>query len=60
MLEEMDRACRNFDYEGVRRSLQSIIKEYTPQCGIEDFIWLEQARLHLPKIGETPGAAALL
>lgn len=52
MLNEMDLACKKFDYEAVRASLLSIIKEYSPQCGIEDFIWTEQARLNQSKGSE--------
>jgi FlaA1/EpsC-like NDP-sugar epimerase len=52
MLNEMDQACKKFDYEAVRASLLSIIKEYSPQCGIEDFIWTEQARLNQSKGSE--------
>jgi FlaA1/EpsC-like NDP-sugar epimerase len=52
MLNEMDQACKKFDYEAVRASLLSIIKEYSPQCGIEDFIWTEQARLKQSKGSE--------
>jgi FlaA1/EpsC-like NDP-sugar epimerase len=38
-LQELDQACQHFDYEKVRELLQQLVTEYTPQCGIEDFIW---------------------
>ena len=42
MLNELEKACENFDYEEVRRLLLRMVSEYAPQCGIEDFLWREQ------------------
>ena len=60
MLKEMDRACSQFDYEGVRTSLRTIIKEYSPQCGIEDFIWLEQRTQQSRPLQVTPDTSVML
>lgn len=40
MLQQLDAACTNFDYLTLRELLQSLVKEYQPQCGIEDLLWL--------------------
>lgn len=42
LLAELDDACRRFAYEDVRTVLLKAVKEYTPQCGIEDLIWSEK------------------
>lgn len=39
LLSKLDEACNCFDYEGVRAILLLAVKEYTPQCGIEDTLW---------------------
>ncbi|MFC7299254.1 polysaccharide biosynthesis protein [Herminiimonas aquatilis] len=44
MLQALDQACIEFDYEQVRTLLQQIVPEYAPQCGIEDFLWQEKSR----------------
>lgn len=44
MLQALDVACKEFDYEQVRTLLQKIVSEYSPQCGIADFLWLEKNR----------------
>jgi FlaA1/EpsC-like NDP-sugar epimerase len=41
-LRKLEKACDNFDYEGVRELLMQIVPGYAPQCGIEDFVWREQ------------------
>lgn len=41
-LEQLEQACKNFDYEAVRRLLLELVREYQPQCGIEDMIWSEE------------------
>jgi hypothetical protein len=41
LLLELKLACEQFDYVQVRAMLQRIVSEYTPQCGIEDLLWLE-------------------
>jgi FlaA1/EpsC-like NDP-sugar epimerase len=38
-LARLDAACTQFDHETVRTLLRQIVREYTPQCGIEDLIW---------------------
>lgn len=40
LLDEMRFACDQFDHEGLRALLLRAVTEYTPQCGIEDLIWL--------------------
>lgn len=45
ILNKMDQACTNFEYEELRSLLQLAVKEYTPLCGIEDFIWANRNRL---------------
>lgn len=42
LLLELKQACEQFDYAQVRTMLQRIVSEYAPQCGIEDFLWLEK------------------
>ena len=39
MLTRLDQACERFDYEEVRALLLQIVPAYSPQCGIEDFLW---------------------
>lgn len=39
LLRELDDACERFSYEDVRMVLLKAVKEYAPQCGIEDLIW---------------------
>jgi len=41
LLMQMESACNRFDCEEVRALLLKAIDEYTPQCGIEDFLWVE-------------------
>jgi FlaA1/EpsC-like NDP-sugar epimerase len=42
MLNEMAEACNNFDHEEIRALLLRIVREYAPQCGIEDLLWSVQ------------------
>ena len=42
LLLELQQACEQFDYAQVRAMLQRIVSEYSPQCGIEDLLWLEK------------------
>jgi FlaA1/EpsC-like NDP-sugar epimerase len=44
LLAELSSACDRFDHEEVRALLLRAVGEYTPQCGIEDFIWNAQNR----------------
>jgi FlaA1/EpsC-like NDP-sugar epimerase len=44
LLSELDKACIEFHYEAVRELLLTAVKEYMPQCGIEDHIWRERGR----------------
>lgn len=46
MLDALDLACKQFEYEKVRTLLLQIVSEYSPQCGIEDFLWREKNRTH--------------
>lgn len=44
LLSDLDKACNQFHYEAVRELLLAAVKEYMPQCGIEDLIWSERDR----------------
>jgi FlaA1/EpsC-like NDP-sugar epimerase len=44
MLGKLETACRHFDHEEVRKWLLELVKEYQPQCGIEDMIWSEELK----------------
>jgi FlaA1/EpsC-like NDP-sugar epimerase len=39
LLSKLEHACNNFEYEQVREVLLLIVREYAPQCGIEDILW---------------------
>lgn len=39
LLQQLEQACRTLHYEEARRLLLTLVPEYQPQCGIEDFIW---------------------
>jgi FlaA1/EpsC-like NDP-sugar epimerase len=39
VVNDLDRACRNFDCEKVRLNLLEIVDGYSPQCAIIDPIW---------------------
>ena len=41
-LEKLEQACKNFNYEEVRMLLLELVREYQPQCGIEDMIWCKE------------------
>ncbi len=43
-LEKLEVACKNFSYEEVRKLLLEMVREYQPQCGIEDIIWCEERK----------------
>lgn len=47
LLAEIEKACINFNYEEVRTLLLRAVREYAPQCGIEDLIWLNEERLKI-------------
>ncbi|QDG71781.1 polysaccharide biosynthesis protein [Janthinobacterium tructae] len=47
LLSDLDKACNQFNFETVRELLLAAVKEYTPQCGIEDLIWNERCRKRL-------------
>ena len=38
-LQQLEQACIAFDHEQVRQLIQTLVPEYQPQCGIEDFVW---------------------
>jgi len=54
MLISLESACEEFDVQKVREILLRIVVEYSPQCGIEDFIWIGQS--NLSKIGKSSDA----
>jgi len=43
MLQKLDLACQEFNYEEARKGLLEIVKEYQPQCGIEDMIYMQES-----------------
>lgn len=43
LLNELEESCQRFHCERVRELLLRAVEEYTPQCGIEDFVWREQS-----------------
>jgi len=45
LLSKLEDACSRFAYEEVRELLLRTVAEYSPQCGIEDFIWRAKRRL---------------
>jgi len=51
LLNKLEDACANFDHEEVRELLLRTVAEYTPQCGIEDFIW--RAKRRVSEAGDT-------
>jgi FlaA1/EpsC-like NDP-sugar epimerase len=51
LLTRLEGACDRFDYERVRELLLQAVTEYTPQCGIEDFVWREQQKLPIDSGG---------
>lgn len=51
LLNQLEDACARFAYEEVRELLLRTVAEYSPQCGIEDFIW--RAKSQLPDVGDT-------
>ncbi len=55
MLQALDIACKQFDYEQVRTLLLQIVSEYAPQCGIEDFLWQEKNRITSVVLAEQNG-----
>jgi len=44
LLQALERACEQFEYEKVRALLLQVVAEYAPQCGIEDFLWNENGQ----------------
>ncbi len=40
LLDALNQACHNFDYEAVRARLQEVVDGYKPQCDCVDPIWL--------------------
>lgn len=43
ILDKLTIACQEFAFEDLRSLLLEAVKEYQPQCGIEDMIWSEEA-----------------
>ena len=48
MLEKLDGLCRDFNYEEIRKWLVDVVKEYQPQGGIDDMVYIEE-RNRLPQ-----------
>lgn len=44
MLDALNQACHNFDYEAVRAGLLRVVDGYKPQCECVDPVWLAIAR----------------
>ncbi len=54
MLQSLELACQQFDYEAVRTQLQKIVAEYAPQCGIEDLIWHASHKADQGRVASLP------
>jgi FlaA1/EpsC-like NDP-sugar epimerase len=52
LLKKLEAACDSFDHEAVRALLIHMVPGYTPQCGIEDFIWRAQTSVPVPMAAE--------
>jgi len=53
-LEKLEAACKNFAYEEVRNLLLELVREYQPQCGIEDMIWCRERHQSVHQAGFMP------
>lgn len=42
LLDDLGRACTDFDHQKVRAVLLSAVSGYVPQCDIEDYVWRER------------------
>jgi FlaA1/EpsC-like NDP-sugar epimerase len=51
LLSKLKDACARFSHEEVRELLLRTVAEYSPQCGIEDFIW--RAKRQSPEVSDT-------
>ena len=51
LLNKLKDACARFSHEEVRELLLLTVAEYSPQCGIEDFIW--RAKRQSPERSDT-------
>lgn len=54
-LDNLDAACRNFEYEQVRKILVDVVREYQPQCGIEDIVWNEESKRPFQQMSNVQG-----
>ena len=43
LLDELRQASKDLDYEKARQILLTAVKEYDPQNGIDDLVWLRKA-----------------
>lgn len=43
LLDELKQASQDLDYEKARATLLTAVKEYVPQNGIDDLLWLRKA-----------------
>ncbi|MDC8758864.1 polysaccharide biosynthesis protein [Janthinobacterium fluminis] len=59
LLAALEAACSNFEVETIRALLLRAVREYTPQCGIEDLIWCAERRAPLSGQVTTTLPAAL-
>jgi FlaA1/EpsC-like NDP-sugar epimerase len=41
-LDRLTKASKNFDYYEIRSVLMAAVKGYQPECGIEDWVWVER------------------
>ena len=46
LLDRLEFAGQNFDYQEVRKLLLEAVSEYQPQCGIEDMIWAQEQQIN--------------
>ncbi|MDH3578966.1 MAG: polysaccharide biosynthesis protein, partial [Gammaproteobacteria bacterium] len=42
LLDQLRQASRELDYEQARRVLLTAVKEYDPQNGIDDLVWVQK------------------
>lgn len=47
ILEKLEESCKKHQYEKVRKLMLQAVVEYSPQCGIEDFLWYKQNQASL-------------
>lgn len=59
ILEKLEMACQRFDCEEARKWLLEAVKEYQPQCGIEDMIWSEEGKQSVQQMSSVSAGCRL-